>query len=68
LSQFVVEGIVRERQEALQRVEDLKEALRWALSFIAGRDDEPRDGDGEVYEDYSGATRVAWPDEPENWA
>jgi len=52
-----------------QEVEDLRDALRWALVYIEtfGMGIAlPRDG--EEYEDYSGATRLAWPDEPENWS
>lgn len=52
-----------------QEIEDLRDALQWALAFIGhATTDEPEPGDGEVYENYSGATRLAWPDQPENWA
>lgn len=50
-----------------QQTEDLRHALQWALSFIADTGDEPQEGEGELYEDYSGALRLAWPDSPEQW-
>ena len=49
-------------------IESLRYALGWALTFIGQGDQEPQDGDGELFEDYSGACRLAWPDNPENWA
>jgi hypothetical protein len=58
----------RDTWPEVQQIEHLQHALRWALSYIARGDDEPQDGDGESYEDYSGATRLAWPDNPEQWA
>jgi hypothetical protein len=51
------------QSETSVEVENLRAALCWALAFIAQGDDEPQDGDGEVYEDYSGAMRLAWPEE-----
>jgi hypothetical protein len=53
-----------EVQELRDRVEHLEHALRWALTYISH--DEPEDG--EERENYTGAERVAWPDEPENWS
>jgi hypothetical protein len=52
-----------------QEIEDLRHALQWALTWISsGQGGGPDDGDGEIYEDYNGATRLAWPDQPENWS
>jgi hypothetical protein len=48
-----------------QRIEDLEGALAWALTYISGGA-EPVDG--EQRENYTGAERVCWPDEPENWS
>ena len=50
-----------------KQIADLRHALDWALTYIA-QDDPPVPGDGELYEDYSGATRICWPDNPEEWA
>lgn len=47
------------------RLEDLQGALAWALHYISGGA-EPVDG--EQRENYTGAERVCWPDEPENWS
>lgn len=61
--------ILREDQrQPGQDVEDLRAALCWALAYIGQGPDVPADGDGETWEDYSGATRLAWPDNPEQWA
>jgi hypothetical protein len=46
-----------------EEVEHLRSALRWALSYVP----EPEES-GEYTEDYGGATRMAYPDEPENWS
>jgi len=47
---------------AEQEIEALRAALRWACCAIDGDDFE-----GEAAEDWGGALRLAWPDEPENW-
>lgn len=52
--------------DARQELEDVRHALQWALTYIAEGGDYP--GDGEAHEDYTGATRIAWPDNPEEWA
>jgi len=54
-----------QQQSDSQEVEDLRHALRWALALVALDADE---FEGEAAEDYSGATRIAWPDQPERWA
>lgn len=51
-----------------QEVEDLRYALIWALTWLYHGHQAPKDSDGEAYEDYSGATRLAWPDNPEEWS
>jgi hypothetical protein len=51
-----------------QQIEHLQHALQWALTYIGNGPDCPEDGEGELFEDYSGATRIAWPDSPEQWA
>lgn len=61
------EGVTIADVDALaQRVEDLEHALRWSLGYIEQCSVVP--GGGEEYEDHSGATRIAWPDNPENWS
>lgn len=42
---------------------NLRHALSWALAYIA--DDPPESG--EQRENYTGAQRLAWPDNPEEW-
>ena len=54
--------------ELRDRVDQLQSALQWALAYIGVTGDPPRSGDGELWEDYSGATRIAWPNNPEQWA
>jgi hypothetical protein len=46
--------------------DDLRHALQWALSWIERSGVEP--DCGAAREDYTGAERIAWPDEPENWS
>lgn len=53
--------------DATTEIEGLRHALIWALTWIGDDIEMPKDGEGEAYENYSGATRVAWPDNPENW-
>lgn len=48
--------------------DDLRDALKWACEWIERHGVAPTEGDGETYEDYSGATRIAWPNEPECWS
>jgi hypothetical protein len=51
------------RAEDAQTIEDLRHALQWALSNV----NDPSDDRSEYAEDYAGATRLAWPDQPEEW-
>lgn len=44
--------------------DDLRAALIWAMTNV----DDPDEHDGEYAEDHAGATRLAWPDNPENWS
>src|SRR3954447_11801539 len=48
----------------LQERDDLRHALIWALSNV----DDPGPYDAEYAEDHGGATRLAWPNNPENWS
>ncbi len=61
LAQETAEAILRPIE---REVEDLRHALIWALSFVP----EPEDNGGEYAEDHGGATRLAYPDQPENWS
>jgi hypothetical protein len=56
----------RSHNDLAQELEDVRHALQWALSHITAIDDEPLDG--EDGEDFAGATRLAWPDQPAQWA
>ena len=46
-----------------QDLDDLRHALDWALGYISHNPPES----GEDRESYTGAQRIAWPDNPENW-
>lgn len=68
-SMFAAVSGMHQLADATTEIENLRHALIWALTFITKRHDmKPFGNDDETYEDYSGATRVAWPDNPENWA
>ncbi len=56
----------RKLNAALVELEDVRHALQWACEYIAH--DEPATENGEIRENYTGATRLAWPHNPENWA
>lgn len=55
------------QSDLIVEIENLRAALRWALAWISQDQAPPEDGDGEVWEDWTGATRLAWPDNPEEW-
>ena len=54
--------------DAHQEVDALRESLIWALGQIReGDHDYMHDCGGELQEDYEGALRMAYPDNPEEW-
>jgi hypothetical protein len=59
-----VREAVAERDRLNEEVEALRGALRWACERISEADI----SDGEEREDWEGATRLAWPEDPENWS
>lgn len=65
----ILDQQARELSDLKQELDDVRSALTWALTYIYNSSDEPQKAAGdEVWEDYSGATRIAWPDNPEEWA